>query len=557
MIRIIIFFLLLVFVVSGVTIFVHHDSRIVGEAFGYRFDGPAGLVVGAFVLTIAAAIYFTHLYKSLTTMSSRLKAKEREAKRNRGVSALTRGLEAVAAGDAPGAAHHAKVARNSLEDVELTRLLTAQAAQLNKDEATARESFSAMLEAPETEFLGLKGLYLQSMAAGDTEKARGFADRAFRLRPNANWAFDTVFDLGLKRGAWGETRDALSKARKNGIVDNEKANRAIAVLLTADAYAAQLSDDKTTALTEAQSALKKAPGFAPAATLAATLLTDAGKKGKAGKLIETTFAVAAHPALVKTFEEIIEDQSDDKKAASLEKLADKNSSADEAILLRARAAMLRGEWQSAMTALEPVLSKAPAATPYAMMAEAVAGEYGVEASRPWLEKAAQAPLDPRPGAEGTFHFTRDGWARLVREYMEFERLAPPPLEEASLGMSIDDIRLLAAPPEKPAEEPEAPASEEAVGAEAALKAESETQDSDAANADVKPPSPDVEPADTNAATTKEPTPADGKTASAADTPSDTDASTSVASSSVTSDEDDRIHNDEEAERAAAAARNVS
>ena len=541
MIRIIIFFLWLVFVVFAVMGIIYLDSRIVGEAFGYRFDGPAGLVVGAFVVTIAAAIYITHLYKSLTTMSSRLKAKEREAKRNRGVSALTRGLEAVAAGDAPGAAHHAKVARNSLEDVELTRLLTAQAAQLNKDEATARESFSAMLEAPETEFLGLKGLYLQSMAAGDTEKARGFADRAFRLRPNANWAFDTVFDLGLKRGAWGETRDALLKARKNGIIDNEKADRAIAVLLTADAYAAQLSDDTAAALSESQAALKKAPGFAPAATLAAKLLIDAGKKGKAGKIIETAFGIAAHPALVKAFEDIVDDQNPEKKAASLEKLADKNSSADESILLRARAAMLRGEWKNAMSALEPVLSKTPAAAPYAMMAEAVAGEYGVEASRPWLEKAAQAPLDPRPGAEGAFHFTRDGWARLVREYMEFERLAPPPLEEASLGMSVDDIRLLAAPPEKPAEEPEAPVSEAAAGAETSIETDANKSENDAVNAEATQPSPDVAAPAPDVEST-EPV---------------NEVSQELAPSTSAAADDDHIHNDEEAERAAAAARNVS
>ena len=43
------------------------------------------------------------------------------------------------------------------------------------------------------------------MAAGETDAAKGYAERAYRLRPNAAWAFQSVFDLGLDRGAWRET----------------------------------------------------------------------------------------------------------------------------------------------------------------------------------------------------------------------------------------------------------------------------------------------------------------------------------------------------------------
>ena len=219
MIRILMFLLGAVFFAFVITYLASLDSRITGEAFGWRFDGPSGLIVGAVFVLFLAAIYLTHKIKDILAIPAKIRAKDAQTKRERGIAALTRGLEAAAAGNGEDAAHHARVARRNLEDVALTRLLTAQAAQLSGDAATAKESFSAMLAAPETEFIGLKGLYAQAMSAGEVDAAKGYAERAFRLRPNAAWAFQSVFDLGLERGAWRETRDAVISAQKNKVID--------------------------------------------------------------------------------------------------------------------------------------------------------------------------------------------------------------------------------------------------------------------------------------------------------------------------------------------------
>ncbi len=502
MIRILIFLLSVILFAGAITYFASLDSRIAGEAFGVKFDAHSGLIIGGLFTAFLVVIYLTHAIKNLMAMPAKLKAREREARRARGVAALTRGLEAVAVGDASGAAHHAKVACSHLDDVALTRLLTAQSAHISGDETAARESFSAMLEAPETEFLGLKGLYHQAIAKGDLQGARDYAERAFRLRPNANWAFESVFELGLERGAWRETRDALTQARKNNLIATDKADRATAVLLTADAYAALLAGDEKLAVVELQNALKLAPGFSPAAALVARLYADEGKPGKAAKVIETAFSVAGHPALIKIFDRLYKDEAPEKRAERLVKLGEKNSQSREATLLAARADNLRSEWAAAIEKLEPLLTQKPTAAEFSLMATAITGLRGADAARPWLERAANAPRDPRPGADGEFHFTRQGWAQLVREYMEHARLAPPPLEEAALRMSAEEIRLLIAPPI----------------AESVLEEDSESLGGAGA---------DIESADA-----KQPAHAD-------------------------ENGEDHIHNDEEAERAAAAAREVS
>lgn len=499
MIRILIFLLGAIFFAGAVTYFASLDSRITGEAFGMRFDGPSGLIVGGVIAAFLLAIYLTHKIKDILALPGKIRAKDAAAKRERGVAALTRGLEAVAVGDGEDASHHARVARRHLEDVSLTRLLTAQAAQLSGDQETAKSSFTAMLDAPETEFLGLKGLYAQAMAAGDAAAAKGYAEQAFRLRPGAAWAFQSVFDLGLERGAWRETREALANARKNNLIDEDKADRARAALLTADAYAMRASD-RAEALSDLDAALKLAPAFAPAALLAAELHAEDGRKGKAARIIETAFTGAAHPALIKFYDRLLKDDPAEKRAERLKKLAEKNPTADEAAMLSARAAMLTENWQGAVDALEPLVVRGASAAAFTLMAKAIAGRDGEEAAKPWMEHAAAAPRDPRPGADGEFHLTREGWARLVREYMDYARLSPPPIEETAEGLSMDEVRLLLAPPvaEAPEEGTEEPAKDSS-GAEEKL----------------------------------------------------------AELGSLDDEDDDHIHNDEEAERAAAAARNVS
>jgi len=501
MIRILIFLLSVVFLAGAITYFASLDSHITGEAFGQKFDGPSGLIVGGLFTAFLIVIYLTHFIKNLMAMPAKLKAREEETRRTRGIAALTRGLESVSVGDAADASHHAKVARRHLDDMALTRLLTAQAAQLSGDEAAAQESFSAMLEAPETEFLGLKGLYLQAMAKGDRNTAREYAERAFRLRSNARWAFESVFELGLERGAWRETREAVTQAKRNNLTPPDKAERAAAALLTADAYAASLGGDGKAALGEAEAALKLSPGLTPAALLGAQLYVADDKTGKAAKILEAAFIAAPHPALIKFYDRLYKDELPEKRAERLRKLAAKNSASREAVLLEARAHNILGEWEEAMASLEPLLAQSPTSAEFSLMAAAAKGLYGDEAAQSWLERAASAPRDPRPGADGEFHFTRDGWARLVREYMEHGRLAPPPLEEAGQIMSAEEVRLLLAPPEKHEAALETPAEEAAMEVEGSL-------DTD-----------DAHP--------------------------------------LGEDDDGHIHNDEEGERAAAAAREVS
>lgn len=452
MIRILVFLVFVVLIVALMTWMGNLEGSTTITIGDMLINAHSGLVVGLLVIAGIGLVLTTLFISGLVRMPDVIRRKRDTARREKGMLALTRGLESVAAGDASSAQKHARSATRQLEEPGLTRLLTAQAAQLAGDQETAQENFAAMLEAPETAFLGLRGLYLQSMAAGDRKEARGYAERAFQLRPGAEWAYQSVYALNIERAAWGSARDALVQASQHGLEQGDSAKRKEAALLTAQAYAAANAEDHETARKDLAAALKKAPGFTPAAVLAAKLEGAASRRSKAGKILDEAWAIRPHPAIARTLRDLFKDETPERRSERMKKLAERAPNTDESELLIAEEDIALGEFEAARVRLEPLLTRTPRARTFSAMAAAMRGLYGQDAAQYWLDRAAAAPLDPVPGADGTFHFTTDGWRRLIQEFGDHDRLAPPPLDEIQTRLSQDEIKLLTAPPPAPAPE---------------------------------------------------------------------------------------------------------
>ena len=110
---------------------------------------------------------------------------------------------ALGAGDKSAAMRAAIQARKSLPNEPLTHLLRAQAAQLTGDRTTARRIFEAMLASPDTEQLGLRGLFLEAQRERETEAARHFAERAVALNPEARLGGRCPVRPAVPRGRLG------------------------------------------------------------------------------------------------------------------------------------------------------------------------------------------------------------------------------------------------------------------------------------------------------------------------------------------------------------------
>jgi HemY protein len=489
MIKVFLWILFALIAVWGASELAGLDGFTVLVLEGTRVDVPTGLLLGLIAGSLVFFFFSGTAAAWLAGLPTRIKRRGRDRRRDRGMIALARGLEAVAAGDAADAQRHARAATKALNEPALTRLLTAQAAQLAGDNETAQLSYTAMLEAPETEFLGLRGLYMQAMERGDRDEALTYAERAFELRPGTAWAFESVLKLNLERGAWGDALEALRLAKQNSIAEGLEYRRMEAALLTAQAYAANDAGDAETARKDAEAALKKAPALTPAAALAAENELAAGHRAKAAKILDNAWETEPHPGLAAVLRRIFSHERAERLQGRLAKLAERNPDHPESLLLLAKVQLDGGDAAAAQETLAPLLAGRPNRRVLTLMAEIAQKRYGEAAAEPWFDRAARAPAEAITGLDGSFHYTSEGWRRLIREFSEHARLAPPPLEVETPELPADEVRALLAPPAPAITEPAEDESQALPPAEDAelIDAPASEEESTKAEAEETPP----------------------------------------------------------------------
>lgn len=443
MIRLLIFLLWIVFFAALLTLLFTLKSEVSAEAFGWRFDVPLGVLLGALAGFSALLIGATALIKDALKAPGSSRARRAARRRETGLAALAKGFEALSAGDPAGARKAADAAGKALGEAAVVRLLAAEAAPNGA-------AFAGLLNAPETEFLALKGAYERARRDGDPAAARRLAERAFALHPAARWAFDAVFDLALAGDDFAALRAALERAEKSGTIDAATAARTDAAALAAIAFAEHEKGEDAAALAAAENALRRQRDFAPAAALAATLLARRGEARKAEKMLAEAFAAAPGRVIAEAYEGHLTDDAP-LRADKLDRLAEKNAASDEAALLRARAHLLRGEAAAAARLLEERLTASAQQRALALMAEAQRAQGRDDAARAFLERAASAPREGTTGLDDLFRLTPAGWRRLIRDTKESGRWQAETLERAPPGLPAEAFFLKPPPAPDPAE----------------------------------------------------------------------------------------------------------
>ena len=322
-------------------------------------------------------------------------------RQKKGLEALSSGLIAVGAGDAALSSRYALQARKSLPHEPLTHLLRAQSAELTGDRATARRIYEAMLASPETEQLGLRGLFLEAEREGESEAARQFAGRALKANPKLGWSSDALFQQQCKQKDWDAALLTLDLAKKNGHLSKAVIDRKRAVLLTAKAQDAE-DDVSDKALTLALEAHALAPDLVPAAAIAGRILRLARQHWKsregAAEDLDEDHRIPTSPRCTLTRASAI--------APATAWTASVNLQRSTSIRSRARSRLLRRQSKPAcMTRraglLEPLLADRLTQRVATLMARIEAGENGEKGRvREWLARGVNAARDPVWMADG-------------------------------------------------------------------------------------------------------------------------------------------------------------
>jgi HemY protein len=424
--------LIVIAVLVAVAVFIADQPGRVSILWqGWRVEtSVAVLIVGTLAVAVAAAVFFGLVRRLIGGPRAFLRAR-RERRRRDGYRALTQGMVAVAAGDAEEAQRYARKADVLLAEPPLTLLLSAQAAQLNGDEDAARKYFAAMLNRPETEFLGLRGLLTQALRRGEEATALRLAERAHTMRPKTPWVLTNLLELQVRAGEWQNAQATLAEAIKAKLVPGATGRHHQAALLLAQSRAA--GDDAAAALSLAGEAQDLAPDFAPAAARRAQLLQRAGNQHKAAKAIETAWRRAPHPLLAEIYGALFADEPPLSRVKRGERLAALNPDHVESRLVVAQAALAAQLWGEARRQLTAIVSPPgdaspggdarPAARICRLMAALEEAEHGDgAAARVWLARAAEAPPDKLWICNSCGAESRD-WQPLCPRCRAFDSLA--------------------------------------------------------------------------------------------------------------------------------------
>ena len=334
---------------------------------------------------------FWHLLRhgpELWRMSRRLK------KMSEGQECLTRGLIAVAAGDAAEAGRFSVGARKLLGPVAATKLLQAQAAQLAGDRRTAREIFRDLSEDAESATLGYRGLIMEARRAGDWDEVDRLTNKLGSVKPDTPWLNLIRFESAVRRQDWTTANTALGHATEARLLEADRSQRYYAAMLLSTSQDEARQGRKDEALQAAEQAERKAPNWLPAVIALAQCQVASGHARAARRTIEKYWARMPNMQLAVIYRSESTDALEAYK--QIERLCRDNEDAPVSRLVLAETAFDAQIWGEARRHVTALINGEHATqSAYRLMARLERRESDDEyAAMQWLTKAADATPDP-------------------------------------------------------------------------------------------------------------------------------------------------------------------
>lgn len=394
--RLLVALVLLAAAVVGGAFFAAHPGQVEIAWQRWQIETSVGVLIAAVALVALIAMLLALGIAALRRAPRNFRRRRETRRRRAGEAALTRGLVALAAGEATEARRHATRAAALIEGSPTVLLLTAEAAQRQGDTAAARDAYTALVGRPDSEFLGLRGLIGQSLRAGDNDAARRLAERARLLRPDARWLNDSLVVLQARAGDWEAARDTLTGAVRRRAAIGDARRQQQGVVLYELSRAAERRGVLKEAAGFAAKAQAAAPDLAPLAAHHARLLVALGRQRAAAKAIERAWRHAPHPELARAYADLRRDDGPLAHLAALQHLVARNPVAAESRLALGEAALDAQLWGEARRHLEAAVAAGPISRRLCLLMARLeeSGAGNLAAARQWLDRAIGAPADP-------------------------------------------------------------------------------------------------------------------------------------------------------------------
>lgn len=351
-------------------------------------------VLGLAALGVGIVFYLLfRLWHLIKHGPERWKLHRKLQKLRRGHEELSKGLIAIASGDAAEAGKLSLNARKHLGTTIETQMLQAQAAQLAGDYRSAKNIYSSLAANPPSALLGYRGLIMDARREQDWAEVDQLVEKLRNVKPKTPWLNLIDFERFTRRRLWEDATQALDKAVQARLVDPARGRHWRAVLLLATAHSYAKQGQQQSALALAEKAARLEPHWTPALIALTQQQMQSGQHRAAARTIEKHWPKSSHPSLAMLYRDGHDNPLDHYRY--MEKLCRNQEDSATNRMALAEAALAADIWGEARRHLMALISHNQATqSTFKLLARLERRETGDEqAAMQWMMKALEAPPD--------------------------------------------------------------------------------------------------------------------------------------------------------------------
>lgn len=265
----------------------------------YKIEAALGLVLATLFILMLAALSLYRLLRAIADIPSIFARRRQLNRRDKAYQSLTRGLSAVAAGDAKTAVKMSRRVRGLIQDHGgLPLLLEAQAAQLEGKEDEALALFMQLSQSKDAGFLGIRGLLNAALERGDKVRALTFARRGLEMHPRQPWLIDMTLQLETAARDFEAAIKTLRRAERAGTISPPDIRKTRVAITLFEAERLARDGLHAQALSKMKAAYDLDKSFVPAVQRLAEAYLINGSRRSAVSILERCWKVAPHPDLL-------------------------------------------------------------------------------------------------------------------------------------------------------------------------------------------------------------------------------------------------------------------
>lgn len=301
---------------------------------GWQIQTSLALTTIALVVALFIVLLALQLLRKLRRIPKQLTG--HESNLSRGLSLLTDGMVALAAGETTEARKKADQANKLMgKHQTIGLLLSARAAALEGDDVAATKAYQKITQdKSKGTLLGLKGQLNQALKNQNLELALKLANQANKKHPKTQWVLLTRLNLETRLADWHAAEKTVKQLSKAKLIPPESAKHFNALIALELSRQATVNKKGSDALSYAKDAFRLVNGFAPTAVHYAMLVAADGRSKRASTILQTAWQQHPHPSIANAYYQLFVGQSPDTQLKNIQRLiADHTHHRDAQLLL--------------------------------------------------------------------------------------------------------------------------------------------------------------------------------------------------------------------------------